>query len=139
MLPQLLMGVVVVAIDGRLFERAVHPLDLTIRPRMTGIGQPMFNPMFGTDAVKQQPEGVAVGRTIGELDAVIRQDGMDLVGHSRNQMAQELDCHWSGHPLVQFGESEFGGAVNGDKQIELACFGLHFGDVEVKIADRIMT
>ncbi len=50
MLPELLMGIVVVTIDRRLFERAVHPLDLTIRPGMIGLGQAMLNPVFGSNS-----------------------------------------------------------------------------------------
>ena len=137
MLTKLLMGVVVVAIDRRLLQRAVHALHLPIRPRMIGFGQAMLNPVFGTDTVKQQREGVAVALPIGELDAIVGQDGMDFVGHSSNEMAQELGSHRSGHPLVQLSEGELGGAVNGDKQVQLAFFGLHFGNVEVKIADGI--
>ena len=83
MLTKLLMRVVVIAVDGRLFEGAVHPFHLTIRPWVIGFGQPMFNLVFSTDAVKQQREGLAVSRAIGELDAIVSQDRMDFVGRSR--------------------------------------------------------
>lgn len=33
-LPRLVMAAVVAAADGGVFQGAVHPLDLTIRPRM---------------------------------------------------------------------------------------------------------
>ena len=72
MLTKLLMGIVVVAIDRRLFEGAVHALHLSICPRMVGFGQPMLDPLFGADAVKQQRKSVAVSGTIGKLDAVVR-------------------------------------------------------------------
>jgi hypothetical protein len=37
------MVVVMEAFDGRIFDGAVHPLDLTVGPRMTGFGQTMLD------------------------------------------------------------------------------------------------
>ncbi len=87
MRPKLLMGVVVVTIDRRFFEGTVHALNLTIRPRVIRLSQPMFNPVLGADAVKQQGKGVAVTPSIGELDAIVGQDGMDLIGYGGNEVA----------------------------------------------------
>lgn len=61
MIFELPMGGVVIASDGRLLERAVHPLDLTIGPRMVGHGEAVFDVVFATDAIEHvQP--VASGR-----------------------------------------------------------------------------
>lgn len=44
MLTKLLMRIVVVAIEGRLFERVVHAFHLPVRLRMAGLGQPAVVP-----------------------------------------------------------------------------------------------
>lgn len=104
MFTKLLMGVVEIAIDCRVLQRAVHPLHLPVRPGMVGLGQPMLNPMLGTNAVKQQRKGVTVALAVGKLDAIIREDGMDFIGHDSHEMTQELGSHQAGHPLVQFSQ-----------------------------------
>ena len=42
------MGVVVEALDGRLFERSVHAFDLTVGPWMTRLGEAMIDTVLGT-------------------------------------------------------------------------------------------
>jgi hypothetical protein len=63
---QLVMAVVVVALDGCLFDGPVHSLHLTIDPRMVGFCQPMLDTMFPTDLAEaisrksgRQPRGCA--------------------------------------------------------------------------------
>ena len=43
MSPQLIVGFVEVAFDGRILDGAVHPFDLTVRPGMLGLCQPMID------------------------------------------------------------------------------------------------
>ena len=38
---------------------------------------------------------------------------------------------------MELGESELGGAVDGDEQVEAAFLGADFGDVDVKVTDRV--
>jgi hypothetical protein len=68
------------ALDGGVLDRAVHPLDLTIRPRVSDLGEAVL------DAVLLAPHGEHVGhvpscRSIGiarrkaKLDAIVGQDG----------------------------------------------------------------
>src|SRR5829696_4761329 len=42
-LPELIVAVVVIASNGGILDRAVHPFNLTIRPRVPGLGQAMIN------------------------------------------------------------------------------------------------
>lgn len=49
---QLVQVGVVVAFDGRGFERLVHALDLAVCPRMVGSGQPMFDAMLSTSLIE---------------------------------------------------------------------------------------
>jgi hypothetical protein len=79
-------------------------------------------------------EGVTIFDPVGKLDAIIGQDGMDFVGNSGNEMAQELSRDRPRRPL---GKGELGGSVNGDKQVQLAFFGAHFSNVNVKVADGV--
>ena len=46
--PQLVVGVVVVAPDGRVLEGAVHALDLTVRPGMARLGQAVIDVVLRT-------------------------------------------------------------------------------------------
>ena len=89
MVTKLLMRVVIIALDRGCFEGAVHALHLPIGPGMTDFGQTMLNAVGRTNAVKEEREGIAVLGTISELDAVISENGVDLVWHGRNQATWE--------------------------------------------------
>ena len=49
---ELIVAVVVEAPDGRVLDRAVHPLDLTVGPRMTRLGQAVLDVIRVTDHLK---------------------------------------------------------------------------------------
>jgi len=49
---KLVVGFVVVALDGRFFEGAVHPLDLPAGPLVQGFGQPVLDPVCSTDLLE---------------------------------------------------------------------------------------
>ncbi len=114
---QLLVVVVVKAFDGCVLDRAVHSFDLTIRPGVLDLGQPVLNLMLAADPVEDMLEGINVPIMIGELDAIIRQHDVEPVGHGGDEIAQEgCCCHFSGL-LMQFHENEFGGAIDGNEEI----------------------
>ena len=46
------MIVVVVTLHGGFLDGSVHPLDLSIRPRMHRLGQPMFDVEIGASCIK---------------------------------------------------------------------------------------
>jgi hypothetical protein len=87
-LPQLIVIVIVVSMDSCLFDGAVHPLDLTIGPRVPGLCQPVINVMVGTSTLKSMaPEQLSVcphlpdidrrpasTSWIGELNAIVREN-----------------------------------------------------------------
>lgn len=137
---QFVVAVVVEALDGGVLDGAVHPFDLTVGPGMVRLGQPVLYAVGVADHVEAhltREGGVAVAGLLGELDAVVRQDGVDLVRHGPQQVLQELP---GGSPVGlvdQLGDGELAGAVDADKQIELAFGGLHLGDIDVEEADRI--
>ena len=51
MRPQLVVSVVVVALDGRVLDGSVHPLDLPICPWMVEFRQPVLDPVGPADHV----------------------------------------------------------------------------------------
>jgi hypothetical protein len=57
-----------VALNGGLLERSVHPLNLTIGPRMVWLGQPVLDAVRITEHVEHWARQRAVGprRFIGD-------------------------------------------------------------------------
>ena len=49
---ELVVAVVVVALDRRVLDCAVHPLDLTVGPGMVHLGEPMLDAMLVADAIE---------------------------------------------------------------------------------------
>jgi len=56
---QLVMAIVVIPFDGSVFNRVVHALNLTVRPRVVWLGQAMLNAICSTNHVK--PHGPGIG------------------------------------------------------------------------------
>ncbi len=120
MRPQLIVAVIVEPLHSCLLDRAVHPLDLTIRPRMVWLGQSVFDPVGLADHIEPhwpRMDGVSVSGLFSELDAVICQDRVDFVRHGFKHMLQELPSSASIRRLNELGDSELAGAVNSNKQI----------------------
>ncbi len=90
---QLIVGFVVEALYSRVLDCSFHSLDLTIGPRVVGLGQAVLYPAGFADHVETHwpgIDGVAVPGLLCELNAVICENGVDLVGHGLKQMLQEL-------------------------------------------------
>ena len=80
------------------------------------------------------------------MGAVVGQHGVDGVGHSLDEGAEEVACDALRGFLVQFDEGELGGSVDGDQQVKLSLGGVDLGDVaeirricrrDVEIAERV--
>ena len=80
---------------------------------------------------------IGVSRREGELDAIVGENGVDLVWHGRDQGDEEGRCRSPSCLPDQLHESELARAINGDVEIKLALGGLHLGDVDVEVADRV--
>ncbi|GHE72567.1 hypothetical protein GCM10019059_35220 [Camelimonas fluminis] len=91
---QLIVAVVMIALDPRFLDGAVYPLDLSVDPGVFDFGEPVLDPVLTTPHVEHMRH-IGRGRTVGiagricELDAVIRQDGVYFVGNSGNRGDQE--------------------------------------------------
>lgn len=99
MSPQPIMAVVEVTPNGGFLDRSVHSFDLTVCPRMVGLGEQVVDVGLGAGVF----EGVGseqlaggqrsldlLGRRVGasgsrELGAVVGQHGVDLVRHRFNR------------------------------------------------------
>ena len=142
MLAQLVVAFIVVAFDGGLLQRPIHALDLPVRPRMIRLGQAMLDAVFAATHVEHvrhasRRRTVAVLGEIGELNAVVGQNGVDFI---RNRLDQRFKEGSRGQPVglaLELGEGNFGRAVNRHEKIELSLFGSDLGNVDVKEADRI--
>src|SRR5215475_9717430 len=148
---KLVMGFVVEALDGRILDGAVHPLDLAIGPGVLGLGQTMIDVVASARHLEGgSPEWLAALKHafdigdrptfalgIGEVGPVVGEDGVDLVGDRFDEMQQEVSRNPPCGLLMQLGEGELRGPIDGDKEVEPALRGSYFGDVDVKVADRV--
>ena len=114
---KLVMGFVVEALDGRILDGAVHPLDLTIGPGMFGLGKTMIDVVASTSHLEgRSPEWLAalkhafdigdrptLALGIGEVGPIVGQHGMDLVGDRFDEVQQEVSRDPPCVLLVQLG------------------------------------
>ena len=137
MLVQLRVVVVVEALDSSFFDRSVHSLDLPIGPWMFNFGQAMFNAMSFANPIEDVLEGISIRTAVGKLDPVVSEHRMQLVRNGLYHIAQELGCsHLVGRGM-EFGQCELGRSVDSHEEVELALSSLHFGDVNMEIADGV--
>ena len=139
---QLVMGLVVVAFDSSFLDGSVHAFDLTVCPRMVDLGEAMFDAVLPAahvehvrDILRGWPVGVAWREP--KLDAVVGQHGVDFVWDRGDQGFQESGGRHTVCVLHQLREGELAGSIDSDEQIELAFSGLHFSDVDMKVADWV--
>ena len=99
---ELVVAPVMIASDRGLLDPPVHSLDLAVGPRVVGPGRPMID--AGPGAGEREgvgPEDLAglerladfrgrrpAGPRIGEVRGVVREDGMNAVGHGRDRAAR---------------------------------------------------
>lgn len=114
------VGFVMEALDGSLFDSAVLALDLPIGPEMLGLGEAMIDVVAGAGYLKGVgPErllpfdhGLDVGRSpafagrTGEVGAIVCQDGMDFVGNRLDEVEQEVGGGAPGDHLMLLDEGE---------------------------------
>jgi hypothetical protein len=139
---ELVVVIVVVALNCGLFEGAVHALDLAVGPGMIGLSEPMIDAMGKTDPVKRVATkasrwSLSILRLVGKLDAVVGEHGMDAIRNSRDQGLQEGRGCSHIRTLDHCHESKLGGAVDGYGEVEFAFRGAHFRQIDMKVADGI--
>ena len=151
MLPEVLMCVVVEALDGGFFEGSVHTFDLAVGPGMFRLGEAVVDIGFGTGELEGMSaeefaalegeldlrrSGTAIAWS-GEVDSVIGQHRVDGVRHGLDQRVQEVGRNPLRGLLMHLDEGKLRSAVDSDQKIELALFGANFRDIDMKVADRV--
>lgn len=81
-------------------------------------------------------QGLAVAVGLGEVRAVVGEDGMASVRNGCDQRPQKVSGDASRGFLVEFNEGELRGPVDRQEEVELAVLGPRFGDVDLEEADR---
>jgi hypothetical protein len=79
----------------------------------------------------------AVSRLLGELDAVVGQDRVELVRNDDQDLLQELARGSTGGLLTEPGDGKLRRPINGYEQVKLAFACADLGDVDVEEADRV--
>jgi hypothetical protein len=97
----------------------------------------MFDATFPTDTVKDVRVGMNRPLMIGELDAIIRQEDVDPVGHGGNPVKQDVCGRYLPSLWVQFYESQRCAAVDGKDELPLAIRRVNLSNINVKGADRV--
>ena len=113
------MIIVMEAFDGRVFDRAVHPFDLAIRPRVVWLREAVLDTVGLADHVEAHGpgiDGVAIPRLLGELNAVVGENGMDLIGHCFEHVLQELPGRLPVRLVDELGHGKLACAVDADEQ-----------------------
>lgn len=137
---QLVVGFLVVPFGGRLLDRSVHSLDLTIGPWVVGLGQSVLEAVGLADhveALRPRKDGVPVPGLLCELTAVVSQDGVDPVRDGLEQMQEEFPCRLSVSGNNELGNGELGCPADADEEKELPLDRLNFGDVDVGEPDGV--
>jgi hypothetical protein len=132
----------VIPLDGGFFEGPVHPFDLTVCPRMVRLGEPVFDAVLLAQQVEHA--GPPPGRRprpvlwqVAELNAVVSEQGVDLVWDGLDQGFQERCSYGPIRPVVQLGISELRRAVDRNKEMKLSFLGSNLRDVDVEEADWV--
>ena len=86
MLFELQVAVVVKAFDSGFFDRAVHPLDLAVCPRVLDLGETVLDAVLAAAHVEHMrhvagSRAIGIARRKGELNAVVGENSMDFVGN----------------------------------------------------------
>jgi len=139
---ELIMGVVEEALDGGFLDSSVHAFALAVGPGMIGFGKSMLDTVPPTYAVEwMAPEtgggSLTVPGTVGELDAVVGEHGMDAIRNGFDERFEEGSGSSHVGLFDEFYHGELRGPVDGHEQIELALGRSYFSQVDMKEADRI--
>lgn len=66
---------------GGVLDGAVHPFDLSVRPGMLELCEPVLDAVLVAGPVEDMVEGVSVAGLIGELNTAVRQHRVDGAVH----------------------------------------------------------
>jgi hypothetical protein len=106
------------------------------------LGEAVLDPVLSAphgEHVGHEPCRWAVGvaRRKAKLDAIVGQDGVDLVWNGCDEGDEKGRRRDTVRLLDELDEGELAGPVDGNEEMKLASGGLHLGDIDVEEADRV--
>ncbi len=114
-LTQQRVRLVEIATYGLLFNCPKHSFNLPICPWKVGFGQPVLNSALIAYRIKSLfASPLCIGR-LRKLVAVVGQDGVNLIGHCRDEPLQKSARICALIAFQQFSVGELGSAVDGDE------------------------
>lgn len=137
---ELFVALVVILLDCRVFDRAVHAFNLAICPRVVWLGQTILNAIWVANHVEPHGPrigGVPVARLLAELNAIVRQYLMDFVWYRFQHDLQKLPSCLAVGFVDQLCDGKLAGSVNCHKEIQLALAGTKLRDIDGEVANRI--
>lgn len=87
---KLIVAVVVIVMDSRFLDRAVHAFNLAIGPGMLDLGQPVIDIILAANPAEDVRRCIDVPLVIGELNTVVGENRMKPVRQHGGEIAQEL-------------------------------------------------
>lgn len=125
--------------DGRFLDRPHHPLGLSIGPGMIGPGLAMFDAVFRTDGTEDMADKAIFCPfvVLDELNAVIRENGMDFVRHCFDKGFEKACGHKFRRFAIDSGEDNLRRPINSDEEKGFASLVSQFGNVDVKVTDLV--
>lgn len=116
-----------------LVSRCTMPFD-----PQSSLGPPLVQGIRrGVETHRAGVDGVPVLRLFCELNAIIRQNRLGLIGRGLEHVLQKFPGCFSVGIYNELGDGELGRLVNSDKEKELVLGSLHLGNVDVKESDGI--
>ena len=99
--------------------------------------EPVLNAVFKANPIKDVLEGEALPLLIGKLNAVVRQHNMNGIGNGGNEITQKLRGQHFTSLRMNFDVDKLAGSINGNKEIKFSLSRLHFGNVDMEIANGV--
>lgn len=136
------MALVMVACDGGIFDRPVHAFHLALGPGMLDLGAAVLNPVVLAAHVEHMGDAhggraVSVAQRKCKRDPVIRQHGVDCVGHCCDQRDQEGGGCAPVRMAHKLDEDELAGSVDRHIQVQRAFRRSDPSDIDMKVADGV--
>ena len=124
-------------LNGGLLDSPVHPLSLSVCPRVVRLAEFVNNAVFITNPTKDVHSQKNVDRLVsvlgqvGKGDTVVSQDGVDLVGKGFDHASQKVCTVHLAYVIPELDIGELGHLVNGQKHMELALDHAQLGNADV--------
>jgi hypothetical protein len=128
---------IIIPMNGCLFDRFIHSLDLTICPWMRWKSEPMLDFTFFANPIKNMRQSPVIPSLIRELHAVVCQNRMNFVGNFLDEVSQKLGSLHFSLFFRQFDICKLARTVDRDEQIQLPFLRANLCNINVKIANRV--